>query len=295
MPLRVLTKKDEKFIEQNYLKLSSREMATRLKVPRGTISSFLRRKNLKVPEKVSMRFRKAAMNKLHDEKYPVEDWLIREFYLLMPLKTIADLLGRYDTFVRSRMKRMKIKVPRKIVNEWIERSRRKKGWGNPNKGKKQHEFMSAEMIEHSKKTRFKKGQVSLNTLYDGAITIRHDHPDRNGGRPIKHIRIAKGKWKELQIYNWEKKNGPVPKGYVLACKNGNTLDCKASNWYLLSKADNARRNAGHIHLPDSYVAHLLAGHKHRDMKEEFLKDKELIQTKRALIQLNRKIKIYGSK
>jgi hypothetical protein len=239
---RVLTNNsDIQFIRKNYLKFSSRELGRILKVSRYAISRFLRRENLKVPIEISKQFKAKAVAKRYDSIIHPADELIKELYLQLPLKNIADLIDRTDSYVSGRYKKLNLKVPYGIKQEFIEYSRMKKGNIPFSKGKKQTEFMSPEAIERTKNTRFKKGNSSPNTLYDGAITQRKDKREIS----YKYIRIAPGKWKELQIYNWEKKNGPVPKGYVLACKDGNTLNCKPSNWYLLTKADNARRNSIH--------------------------------------------------
>lgn len=239
---RVLTPHKEKYIKENYLKFSSREIGRILAVPRGTVTSFLKREGLKVPRTIGLQFKmKARLAQLDAIVHP-EDELIKELCLLLPVKNLANLLGRSDSFVSGRIKKLNLKVPRKIVEEFIDYARIKKGHIPLNKGKKQTEYMSKESIERTKATRFHGNPH--NTLFDGAITTRRDHPERNC-KPHKYIRTAPGKWKELQIYNWEKENGPVPKGYVLACKDEDTLNCDPANWYLMTKADNAKRNSIH--------------------------------------------------
>ena len=286
----VLTKTKEKFIIKNYLTLSAKEIGEKLGgIPKGTITSFLRRNNLSIPRHIALEFKEKARKAMLSSIVHPEDELIKELYLLLPEKSLANLLGRSDTFIRYRMKKMNLSIPADIVHQNKLESYIKKGNVPQNKGKKQSEYMSAEAIARTAATRFKKGEPNHNSLYDGAITIRHPHKDR-GAKPHYYIRLSKGIWKELQIHNWEKENGPVPKGYVLACKNGDTLNCKPSNWFLLTKADNARRNAPHDKLPDAYVAHLLAGHKNRHLKKDFLKMPELLDTKRQLLLLNKKVK-----
>jgi hypothetical protein len=243
--LRVLKPSDEKFIRLNYLRLSAREIGEDLGTSKGTIASFLRREKLKIPRETALLFKIRAVNKRYSAKVHPADALIKELYLQLPLKNIADLIGRSDSYVSGRYKKLQLKVPDAIKQEFIEYARIKKGNIPSNKGKKQIEYMSPETIERTKATRFKKGNLPGNTLFDGAVSIRHEHKYRKGGNITKYIRISKGKWKELQIYNWEKINGPVPKGFVLACKNGDRLNCEPSNWFLLSMADNVRRNSIH--------------------------------------------------
>ena len=110
----------------------------------------------------------------------------------------------------------------------------KKGHVPHNKGKK----MPVAVREKVKRTFFKPGNLPHNTQYDGAVSIRTD----NRGVQYYWIRLEKGKWLNLQIYNWEKKNGLIPKGYILACKTKDTLNCDPQNWELLTKKENAIRN-----------------------------------------------------
>jgi hypothetical protein len=285
---RVLSKSDEQFIRDNYLKFSSRKIGDRLGHPRGTIASFLKREGLSIPDDLKMKWRLEAVQEKYNSIVHPEDELIKELYLLMPQKTLAELIGRSDTFLYGRMKKLGLEVPEELIKEWIELSRIKPGSVPVNKGKKQEEYMSKEAIERTKLTRFKKGEPNHNELFDGAITIRWNHQER-GEQPHWYIRLSKGIWKELQIFEWERVNGPIPKKHVLACIDGDTLNVHPDNWVLLSMAENAKRNAGHKNLPDSYVAYCLAGRKNKHLKDVYLKHPELIELKRDSLILNRTI------
>lgn len=111
----------------------------------------------------------------------------------------------------------------------------KKGHVPANKGKK----MPKDLKEKIKHTFFKKGHTPVNTLHNGAITIRKD----KRGIPQKFIRIEKMKWLYLSNYVWEKHNGPVPKGYNVVFKDKNTLNCEIENLELISDADLMLRNS----------------------------------------------------
>jgi hypothetical protein len=269
--IRVLTFKDENFILKNYLKLSSREIGAALGIPRGTVTSFLKRNGISIPKNICKLFKDTAIQKRYDAVYHPADIVIKELYLELPLKNLADLIGRSGGYVSGRYKKLQLKVPEKIKKEFIEYGRIKKGNIPQNKGKKQTEYMSPETIERTKATRFKKGNLPGNTLFDGAISIRREHQQRRGGHITKYIRISKGKWKELQIYNWEKVNGPVPKGFVLACKNGDRLNCEISNWYLLSMADNVRRNSIHNYPQEIVNTIMLMGSMRRKINTKLKK------------------------
>jgi len=220
-----------------------------------------------------------------------EDLFLKRNYMKLPEKRMADILGRSDVFIRTRLNKLKLKKPRWLIEKFIQDSRIKPGNVSFNKGKKQKDYMSKEAIERTKATRFKKGETNHNELYDGAITIRHNHKER-GEKPHKYIRISKGVWRELQIYNWEKKYGPIPKGLILACRNGDTLNCKPSNWYLMSKKDNVLRNSSSLRLTDGYVAFTIVGKNGMHLYNDVIKNKELIEAKRLHLKLNRKIKEY---
>jgi hypothetical protein len=116
----------------------------------------------------------------------------------------------------------------------------KKGQTGFNKGKKQHEYMSAEAIERCKKGQFKKGNIPPNTSKygDGAITVRKTH-----GVPYNFIRVSLGKWIQLAHFNWAQVNSEVPKDMVLRHIDGNTLNDDISNLELITLVENMRRNS----------------------------------------------------
>lgn len=216
---------------------------------------------------------------------------IMKNYLKIPLKRIAQDLGngRTYTFVKGRMDALGLVRPGDLIEKIKSDSLIKKGNVPLNKGRKQTDYMSSEGIDNSKATRFKKGEPNHNSLYDGAITIRHNHKERNE-KPHKYIRIKKGIWKELQIYNWEQINGRVPKGFVLACIDGDTLNCNPSNWELMSMADNVKRNSGSLNLADGYIAKVIVGkYGDRELFDIVKKNPSLIKLKRQQLLLKRAI------
>lgn len=115
-----------------------------------------------------------------------------------------------------------------------------KGMVPVNKGKKQTEFMTSAGIENSKPTRFKKGQLPHNTLADGIETVRHSK-----GRPYVWVRVSLGVWREKHRIVWQQKNGPIPKGYNVQFKDGNTLNCDIENLYLIKRSDQISQNTIH--------------------------------------------------
>lgn len=156
---------------------------------------------------------------------------IRKHYLSIPIKRIARHIGRSQTFVRSEMKRQGLVVPPALAAARKRRSQFEKGQPAFNKGKKQHEFMSPEAIERTKKTRFKPGNEPHNTKYDYAISSRIDS---NGNR-YYWIRIEKAHWVLLHRYLWELAYGSVPEGHLVQFKDGNSQNVHLDNLYLTTR------------------------------------------------------------
>jgi hypothetical protein len=77
-----------------------------------------------------------------------------------------------------------------------------------------------------------------NTLYDGAITMRIDP----NGILYKWIRLKKGKWQQLHIYNWLKEGKSIPEGYIFWFKDGNHLNTEVSNLELITRAEHLQKN-----------------------------------------------------
>lgn len=164
-----------------------------------------------------------------------------------------------------------------------------------NKGKKWDEFMSKEAQDKSRKTTFKKGNIPANTLYDGIITIRHNHKERNYP-PYMWIRISVAEWKMYHVYLWEKENGPVPKGHIIIFRDGDTMNVELSNLEKITKAENLDRN-GHWkarELTDEYVAMVLS-YRNKELKKELLKTPEILEVHRLNIKLKRTIKHENSR
>jgi hypothetical protein len=290
MPNKILlTTEQKEFILENRLKISASEMSRMWGYSEGVVQRWMKANKLSVSKvRIKMFISKGRMGETTST--PEIDKYLIDKYLTVSEKRMAVNINKSSTFVRKRLQQLGLKKTKWIINKFKKESQIKKGNVSANKGKKQSEYMSVEAIERTKGTRFKKGEIPPNKSHyrDGDITIRYG-PHGSKGKPHKYIRIKLRVWQELQIHNWEKENGPVPEGFVLACKDGDTLNCDPSNWYPLSKQDNARRNAGHVNLPDSYLAHCIAGRKNKHLKPILLEQKELLDLKRNSIILNRSI------
>lgn len=286
----VLTPQIEQYILENYLKESSREIASNFGFERGVVQRFLRNNGLKIPAEVLRYFRtKSRIGTTTCT--PEDDAFIRANYLTMPPQKIADVIGGSETRVKSRMNQLGLVIPREIIEQRIIDSRIKKGNVSHNKGKKQTDYMSEEAIAKTKATRFKKGQIPKNSYNEvGKITVRHDH----GKRKYLHICIEVGKWEMLHVYNWKKAGRKIPKGHSLWFKNGDSTDCRIENLECISRAENLLRNAMSDSAIASKLARISSGKQgnfiDRQAKEEYLQHPELIEIKRQQLLLNRTIK-----
>jgi hypothetical protein len=126
-------------------------------------------------------------------------------------------------------------------------TRFKKGTIPATKGKKQHEYMSAEAIERTKATRFKKGHVPKNTKRDAEVVIRTNYQ-----RKIKSVwvRIEKNNWRELHRVLWEQTMGPIPKGYNIQFKDRDTLNTDPSNLYIINRRNQMLQNTIQRYPPE---------------------------------------------
>jgi len=167
---------------------------------------------------------------------------IKKHFSNSPSKMIAKALGKNLSSVHNIAHRLGIRKSEAYLKTpeagRIQKGERigsatqfRKGVAPVNKGKKQHEFMSVEAIERTKSTRFKKGSIPHNAKQkDGEISIR-----KSKGRPYQYVRIKLGVWRELHRVLWEKANGPIPKGYNVQFRDGNTMNCVLENLYLIDR------------------------------------------------------------
>lgn len=169
-----------------------------------------------------------------------------------------------------------------------------KGHVPANKGKRQSEYMSKEQIARTAKTRFKKGHLPHNTLYDGCISIRKTTEEK-GGRPYAYLRTELGTWVMYHVWLYETFFGAVPKGKIIVFKDNDSLNLDPDNLMAITRQEHAARTR----LGDGFIASRLAangrGTYDPELKKKILKNKDLIQVKRLQIILNHKIKEHEAK
>lgn len=160
-----------------------------------------------------------------------------------------------------------------------------------NKGKKQVEFMTAESIERTKATRFRKGNIPQNwkpigserITKDGYIEVKVRDADEN----------AKNKNYELKHrVVWEQHNGQIPEGMIVGFTDGDKMNCSIDNLVLRTQKENMLRNT----FSDNTVVKRFLKIKNPDMVEKVKKEMpELITATRMTLKLTQQINKHGGK
>ncbi len=153
---------------------------------------------------------------------PFEIEILKQSYADLPTKDIAEILGRSMASVQHQAYKMELKKSQ-YYQKYL--SHRFKG-------------------DEGRAYRFQKGHLPVNTLYDGAIALRHGHKKR-GGKPYYWIRISQNNWKHLHVHLWEQEKGGIPPKNIVAFKDGNTMNCVIDNLELITREENMRRNSIH--------------------------------------------------
>ena len=156
----------------------------------------------------------------------------------------ANLLGlrKSEEFLKSDLSGRITKMKASGLNY-----RFKKGQVPSNKGKKQTEYMSAEAIKKTLKTRFKPGQKIHNEKAVGAIVIR-----THRGVKCPFIKIANSVWMPLKNKVWMDANGDIPKMYVVRVKDGNVFNCQLENLELITMKENMAKNSI-VNIPEELL------------------------------------------
>lgn len=157
------------------------------------------------------------------------------------------------------------------------------GW---NKGKKQADYMSAEAIANTAKTRFKKGSDPHNTqpigyervTVDGYVEVK-----------VRQLKDGDGKNKNFELKQrliWEQKNGPIPDGGIIEFLDGDKLNFEDSNLVLRTRKENLLRNQ----TTDKAIVKRFFGVKNPDDIAEIIKTSpEVIECKRKILKIKSKL------
>lgn len=129
------------------------------------------------------------------------------------------------------------------IRSGVNRGTFQKGQVPFNKGMKQTDFMSPEMIERTKATRFQKGQKPTNHRPVGSERITVDG--------FVEIKVKEPNvWRPKQRVLWEQEHGSIPKGHVVIFLDGNKQNMELSNLRLITQEENAYLNKNGLRFDD---------------------------------------------
>jgi len=111
-------------------------------------------------------------------------------------------------------------------------------------------------------TQFKKGNTPANHKPVGTVSARTDY--KKDWKYVYEKVAEPNRWRMKHILEWEKHNGPVPKGKVIIFLNGDPLNTDINNLMLIDRNVHARMNQLGLRYQDpestrtgAYVAELV--------------------------------------
>lgn len=234
MPIKFWTIEKIDFIRNN-VHIGDRELAAYFKVSKAAVKII--------------RLKHSILIRPNNQYTPAEDQILIELYPDIRTDKLAKQLNRTKLSVYQRAFSFGLKKSPEflaspesgILTKGHTRGKAtqfKKGQTPVNKGVK----MSPEVRERVQHTFFKKGHLPHNTKSDFEISIRHTHSTRSNPIPYQFIRLSKANWIPLHRYLWKENNGPIPEGFNVTFKDGNSLNCSLKNLELISNEELARRN-----------------------------------------------------
>ena len=121
------------------------------------------------------------------------------------------------------------KTPRSVATRF------QKGHVPANKGKRLEEFMSADGIKRSSRGRFQKGQKAHNVK-----PVGYERIDKDG---YVFVKVEMGrKLVPKHRWVWEQAHGKIPKGHIIAFRDGNKQNCALENLQMMSLYENGLRH-----------------------------------------------------
>lgn len=225
-----------------------------------------------------------------------DDNMIRLLYPDQPIELIMFVLDRSSSAVYGRAVVLKVgrsaEYMEKLQEETNialakagEKSRFRTGDGKTgwNKGRKQSEYMSAESLEKTKRTRFAKGNIPVNYK-----PIGHERISKDGYVEIK-VRDANDSTDNFELkhrYIYEGHHGSIPEGMIVEFADGDKMNLDIGNLRLVSRLDNVLSNS----LKDTCIAKRLLGTKEAEIIEKALREiPDVIELKRKSLILKRQL------
>lgn len=157
---------------------------------------------------------------------------LRKFAYGHSYKEITDAINEEfglslgESQIRACLKNHKIQTGRT--------GRFEKGHVPANKGK--HPPTVGRMAE----TQFKKGNIPQNHKPVGTVSVRHNY--KRGATYVYEKVAEPNAWRMKHILEWEKHNGPVPKGKAIIFADGDTTNTDISNLVMVDRSQLAVMN-----------------------------------------------------
>lgn len=120
MPKTLITPEIAAYIKDNYLKQSGASIAKKFGIKRNIIYHFEKKEKLIIPKELKLKFRIDELKKRQTGKSSFtvkEDEFIKENYLNLPVKTIANMIGRSGCGVIGALKRLNLVIPQSLADE----------------------------------------------------------------------------------------------------------------------------------------------------------------------------------
>ena len=195
----------------------------------------------------------------YDVFTPEQDTKIIELFPTVRAKDIAKKLGFPIGAIYRRAAKLGVEKDTEALKQYCRESIMKedhpgrkhlikKGNIPKNKGQKQVEYMTPEAIDRTKATRFQPGTVPPNYR-----TIGSERIDKDGYILIKVRKGLRG-WELKHRMIWLDANGAIPNGYNIQFKDGNRLNCKLDNLYMISKSEQMSQNTIQRYSPEVKTA-----------------------------------------
>lgn len=244
----------------------------------NAIRSFARKLGVKkAPENGGKIILENWQKELIIKKYANLDSLLLSELIGIPLSRLYHFANNLQVY---KSKEFIAKTAGERLKVLGQKTRFEKGMVPKNKGKKQIEFMSPEMIARTAKTRFKKGSKPHNTRAVGSTRL-----SKEGVVQVKvgDFSDCKKNFVSKQRLIWTEKFGEIPSGMNVSFKDNNVTNFNIDNLFLETKAENLYRNR----MSDSAIVKV-----NFKIKEPKLIGK-IINEMPELIELKRKSLILG--
>lgn len=175
---------------------------------------------------------------------PVKRERLRELYPDHTNLEIASILGSTEGAVSGMAFKLNLRKSADFLFEHSSKGFFSKGHRPANKGRKQTEYMSAEQIEKTKATRFRKGHIPKNHK-----PVGYERVNRDGYIEVKTAEPNVFKLKHRLV--WIEHNGSIPHGCNIQFRDGNRQNISINNLYMITRSEQLKtENSLHARYPE---------------------------------------------